>query len=138
MKLVLRDARVEVNGVNISDHIQEVSVESEFDEVEQTAMGATFKEQNQGLGDATITCQAYSDYAAGALDSVMWPIFSAGTAVVVKVRPTSGAISTSNPEYSMTAKLFSFNPIAGSVGESAMTPLTFRNATQAGLQRATS
>lgn len=136
-KTVLRDARVEVNGVVISDHVSSVTIETSRDEVDVTAFGATNKEILAGLGDATITCEVFADYAAGALDSVMFPLSTGTTPFTVKVRPTSAAISTSNPEYTMSALLFTYNPIDGAVGEAATTSLTFRNASQAGLTRAT-
>jgi hypothetical protein len=38
----------------------------------------------------------------------------------------------------MTARLFSYSPIAGAVGDASTTSLTFRNAGTAGLVRGTS
>ena len=135
-KIVLRDARVEVNGVNISDHVSEVSIETSRDEVDVTAFGATNKEILTGLGDATITCTVFQDFAAASIDATLWPLSSTTTPFTVKVRPTTGAISATNPEYSMSALMFSYAPIAGSVGEASTTEVEFRNATQAGLTRA--
>jgi hypothetical protein len=54
----------------------------------------------------------------------------------VTVKPTSAATSSTNPEYSMNALLFTYNPISGAVGEASTTELVFRNAAQAGLVRA--
>lgn len=135
-KIVLRDARVEVNGVNLSDHVSEVSIETSRDEVDVTAFGANNKEMLAGLGDATITMTVFQDFAAASVDATLWPLSSTTTPFTVKVRPTTNAISATNPEYSMSALMFSYSPIAGSVGEASSTEVEFRNATQAGLTRA--
>lgn len=135
--LVLKDASVVVNSVNISDHCSEVQIETERDEVDFTAMGATNKVTKAGLGDATITCTVFSDYAAGSIDATMFPLSTSDTPFTVVVKPTSAAVSTSNPSYTMSALLFNYSPISGSIGDAASTDLTFRNAAQAGLTRAT-
>jgi hypothetical protein len=134
---VFKNARIEVSGNVISDHISEVSIETERDEQDATAFGANNKVVVAGLGDATITMTAFNDYAAGALDSILFPLSTSNSPFTVKVRPDAGAISTSNPEYTMTALMLSYSPIAGTVGEVASTELSFRNASQAGLTRAT-
>jgi hypothetical protein len=54
-KFVLTNASVSVNGVDLSDHVQSVTVETTRDDVEVTAMGATYKSYLGGLGDANIT-----------------------------------------------------------------------------------
>jgi hypothetical protein len=135
--LVLKDASVVVNSVNISSWISEVSIETERDEVDFTAMGAVNKVTKAGLGDATITMTAFSDYAAAAIDATMWPLSTSDTPFTVTVKPTSAATSATNPAYSMSALLFNYTPISGSIGDAASTPLSFRNAAQAGLTRAT-
>lgn len=134
-KIALRDARVEVNGVNISDHVSEVTIETTRDEVDVTAFGAVNKEILAGLGDATITCQVFQDFAAAAIDATLWPLQSTTTPFTVKVRPTSGAVSATNPSYEMSALMFSYSPIAGKVGDASATEVQFRNATQSGLTR---
>ncbi len=137
-KFTLRDARIEVNGSVVSDHANEVSIETSRDEQDFTSFGAVNKEIQPGLGDATITATFFQDFAAGSIDSLLWPLSTSVTPFVVKVRPTSAAISATNPEYSMSCHLLGYNPISGGVGAPAATPVTFRNALQAGLARATS
>lgn len=136
-KHVLRDARVEVNAVVISDHVSSVTINISSDEVETTAMGATQKEFTKGLGDGSMEFEVFQDYAAGSIDSQLFPLATADTAVVVKVRATSGAISTSNPEYVMTGKLYEYSPMSGSVADANTTTVTFRNAATSGIVRNT-
>jgi hypothetical protein len=134
-KFVLKTPVVTINAVDLSDHISEVTIETTRDEVDVTAFGAANKETLAGLGDATITMQAFQDFAAGEIDATLWPLSTSDTPFTVAVKPTNAAISATNPEYQMSALLFSYSPIAGGVGEASTTEITFRNASQVGLVR---
>lgn len=137
-KEVLLDAYVEVNGVDLSDHFSEITVEDTADEVDLSAFGAGYREFGVGLKDATITGTAFQDFDASKVDATLQPLYASGSTFLVKVRKskTLGASGT-NPVYSMVSKLYSFSPIAGGVGDASTTPITFRNAGTAGLTRGT-
>jgi len=138
-KFVLTDAYVAVNGTAISDHLSSVTVETSADEVEFTSFGTSgFREFGAGLKDATVTADAFQDFAASNLDSILYPLYSTGGTFALEVRPTSSAASSTNPKYTMTARLFSYSPIAGAVGDASTMAITFRNAGTAGLVRGTS
>lgn len=130
-----RDAFVSVNGVDLSDHFSEITIETSRAENEITAFGAVNVVTVAGLGDATITGTVYQDFAAGEIDATLWPLSSSDTPFTVAVRATTGAISATNPEYQMSSLLFEYSPISGSVGSPLQSPVTFRNASQAGLVR---
>lgn len=137
-KIVLKDAYVEVDGVDLSDHSNHITIESSADEVDLTSFGATAKETGLGIPDATINATFFQDFASGSVDATLWPIHQAGSAVPVVVKPTSGAVSATNPSYTMTAIIPSYNPLDGDVGAASTTQVAFRNASQTGLVRATS
>lgn len=132
-KVVLTDARVTVNGVNLSDHCSSVTVETSKDEVDVTSMGATFKQLLAGIGDATVTLSVFQDFAAGSVHATIQPLFAAGSTFPVTVRPTSAAESATNPTFTMTGIILTYNPIAGSVGDASTTDITIRNAGQTGV-----
>lgn len=132
-KVVLTDARVTVNGVNLSDHVSSVTVETSKDEVDVTAMGAAFKQLLAGLGDATITLSVFQDFAGGSVHSTVWPLYQAGSQFPVTVRPTSAAESATNPTLTMTGVILTYSPLAGSVGDASTTDITIRNAAQTGI-----
>lgn len=136
-KHALKDARVEVNGTNLSDHVRSVTITTERPEVDVTAMGAVNQEIVAGIGDATIEVEFYNDYAAASIDATLQPLSVSNTPFSVKVRPTTAAISPTNPSYEMTALLLSYSPIAGSVGDANTTTCSFRNASQTGIARVT-
>jgi hypothetical protein len=137
-KFVLKDAYVAINGTAISDHCSSVTVESTFDEVDFTAFGASnYREFGQGMGDATITLTCFQDFASGSVDAIFWPLSQSGGTFGIEVRPTSAAASSTNPKYTMTGRLFEFNPLAGDVGDASTTDVPIRNAGTAGLVRGT-
>jgi hypothetical protein len=134
-KYIIDDPVVTIDGDDHSDHFSSVTIEAEFERVSVTAFGADFNEYLSGLGEATITLEAYQDHATNELDQNMWPIFINKNAVEVTVKPTSAAVSSQNPEYSMTGVLTTYAPIAGAKGEASTTTLTFANASQTGITR---
>lgn len=134
---VISNPVVTINAVDLSDHISSVTISTEREEVDVTAFGATSKTTLAGLGDATMEMEAFQDFAAGEVDATLWPLSSTTTPFTVSVKHTSAATSATNPLYSMSALLFSYSPMDGSMGEASTTTLTFRNAAQAGLTRAT-
>lgn len=138
-KQVLRDVRVEVNAVNLSDHVRSVTIESSRDEVDMTAMGASYRDIAAGLADATVTVTFYQDFAAASVHQTLQALFNApDTPFSLKLRPTTAAISPTNPEFQLTARLLTYNPIAGAVGEASTFDAQFRNAGTGGIVVATS
>jgi len=136
-KFVLKNAVVTINSVDLSDHISSVTVETTFDDVDVTSFGDTYKEILQGMGDATITCDFFQDFASGKVDATLNGLATNGTTFPVTVKPTNAATSTTNPQYNMTGVLLTYNPIAGAVGAASTTSVTIRNASQSGLTRQT-
>jgi hypothetical protein len=137
-KLVLRDADISVGGVDLSDHASSVTIETTIDEVESTSFGDTHKQVNQGMADGSITVNFHQDFAAASVDATLWPLAQPGAApVVIIVKPTSAAVGTTNPKYTMTGLPFNYSPLAGSVGELSQTEVTFRNVSSSGITRAT-
>jgi hypothetical protein len=137
-KFVLAHPKLDVNGTNLEDHASSLEITTEFDEVELTSFCSNYREFGQGLGDATWTVDFFQDFASGEVDAVLWPLSQSGGTFLLKASSGSAAVSATNPMYSMTARLFSYAPIAGAVGEASTTSVTFRNAGTAGLTRATS
>lgn len=131
------NGKVIVNGVDLSDHATSVTVETSRDEVDVTAMGAANKVVTPGLGDATITVTFLQDFAAGSVDATLSSMASSTTPVTIEVRSVNAARSTTNPAYTLSALMYGYSPLSGSVGDAATIDVSFRNAAQVGLQRLT-
>ena len=136
-KVVLVDASVVINSVDLSDHVQKVTIDSKKDTVEVTSMGDSSKEYLLGLGDATVAVDFFQDFAAGKVDATLYPLHSNSSVFPIIVKPTSAAVSATNPSYSGTFILPEYVPLDGAVGAASMMSVTFQNASQAGIVRAT-
>lgn len=134
-KYVLRNAQVVVNAVDLSDHVSAVNIESTRPEVDVTSMGAQAMETILGIPDASITVSFFQDHAAGEVDATLSPLSTTDTPFTVAVRPTTSAISATNPEWQMTSLMPNYHPINGDVGSASSTEVVFRNASQVGLVR---
>lgn len=135
-KIVLRDASITVNGVDLSNHASKVTIVTEFDDVDFTSFGATLKEHGKGLGDGHIDVDFYQDFAAASVNATLWPISQASTTVPVVVKPTSAAASSTNPSYTMQGLLMNYSPLDGSVGDASATSVTFQNGSPTGIVQA--
>jgi hypothetical protein len=133
-KFVLRDAYILINGTAYSDHASSAVIEDKADEIDVSSFGpAGYREIAQGMRDCTITVEFFADFNAGAINSVLQPLYSSGSTFSVEVRPTSGSRSPTNPAAVITARLYNYAGFTGKVGEAAVTEAIFRNGSTAGL-----
>lgn len=129
----LTDAFISVNGVTLSDHGNNVTVEDSREQVDFTAFGATCKVYGKGLGDGKITVGFFQDFAAGEVHATLQPLIGSTTPVTVEVRATSAGRSATNPGIVMSALLFTYGPLAGAIGEASQMTAEFQNASAAGI-----
>lgn len=137
-KFVLVDASVTINSVDLSNHVQKVTVDMKKDTVDVTSMGATAKTYLLGLGDATIAVDFFQDFAASSVDATLYPLFNASSVFPIVVKPTSAGPSATNPTYSGTFILPEYTALDGQVGAASVMSVTFQNAVQTGIVRGTS
>lgn len=129
-KVVLTNASITINSVDLSDHANNVELTYEVDSVEVTAFGDQGHKFTGGLQNVSLTVDFQQDYAATEVEATIYPLVGTTTTVVIK--PDSGAVSATNPSYTITgAFLASHTPVAGAVGELSMTSLTFTGGTLA-------
>lgn len=112
---VFSDATFVINSVDLSDHVDSVKLEAKADALERTAMGMTEHQFAQGLQDWSVEVTIFQDYAAGSVDPTLFALLTAG-AVPFTMKPDSGDISTSNPEYQGNVVFEGYEPITGGVG----------------------
>lgn len=122
-ELTLTDAYLSVASNDVSSWVTSITISQSGNIQENTAMGATFITRIGGLQDWSVSVEFNQDYAASNLDSILSPLVN--TSVALVIRPTSGAVSTSNPEWTGNAFLESYEPIAGAVGDVATAPVNF-------------
>ena len=116
-KFVATDYKVTINGGTVSSSLASVELPIEIDEQETTSFGSEWRTRIAGLKSGSITLEFHQDFAAGALDSILWPLL--GTNATVVVIPTSGTVTSSNPSYTGTFLVTQYTPYASTVGDLA-------------------
>ena len=132
---VLYDAYLSVAGVDLSDHVRSVTVDAGQNMADDTAMGDAFVSNSAGLATWSVSAEFLQDYASSKVDATLEPLLGIGNTAALVVKPTSSSVSATNPSYSGTGILESYNPIGGSVGDQSMASATFQSASA--LTRAT-
>ena len=123
-KLVLTNAVVKINGTDYSTNVNQVEIAVTADEVDTTSFSATgWRTVTGGLKSGSVTLSFHNDYAAGALDSTLWPLLN--TAATVVVLPNGTAASSSNPSYTFEALVNNLTPVSGAVGDLATQNVTW-------------
>lgn len=122
-RIVLTDSKVTINGVNLSDHINSVSLSVSTDVIETTAFSSTAaKTRVAGLQDNSVTLEFHQDFAASNVEATIYPLLGSTTTIVVS--PTS-TVSATSPSYSFTALVSEWTPLNGGVGELATASVTW-------------
>ena len=122
-KIVLTDAKVTINSVNLSDHIASVTLDTKTDVVETTAFSNSAKTRVAGLQDHSVTLEFHQDYAASNVEATIYPLLGQATTVVVQ--PISTAVTTSNPTYTFSAVVVEWQPLKGTIGSLATASVTW-------------
>lgn len=133
-QIVLTDVSVSINSVELNTLSTSVTINYEKEAIEVTAFGDSSRKFTGGLANVTCDVELNQDFAATKTEATVYPLVGTTTTLVFK--PTSGAVSATNPSYTIAgAYLSSHTPINGAVGELATTSLSFQGGT---LTKATS
>lgn len=121
------------NGTDISQYVQNITVEDSREEVDVTGMGETYREFIPGLGDASVSLTVLQDQASGGPDATLYPSYVNQTAGTLKFKANSSGTIV----YTLVARIFSWPPVAAGVGDANTMDVSLRNAGTAGLTRGT-
>jgi len=123
-RLVLTNAYISVGGVDLSDLVASVTLNSTFDVVETTAFSSTAaKTRVAGLADNSISLEFHQDYATGEVEQTIYPLLGTSAAVIVK--PNGATTGAFNPSYTCNAIISEWTPLNGAVGELATASVTW-------------
>jgi hypothetical protein len=126
-RIVLTDAFVTINGVNLSDHIASITISESTDVIETSAFSTSAtKTRLGGLKDNSVTLEFHQDFAAANVEATIngSPTLI-GTTTQIVVRPTSAGIGAANPSYTFSALCSEWTPLNGAVGELATVSVTW-------------
>jgi hypothetical protein len=122
-KFAATDYLVTINGGTVSTNLNSVELAQEADDIETTAFGQSFRTRIGGLKSGTVTLNFMQDFGSGAIDETLNVLL--GTIATVVIRPTSAAVSATNPNYEFTALCTQYSPFASSVGDLATLSITW-------------
>jgi predicted secreted protein len=118
-KFVIQDPVVTLAGGTVSANVAQATIALEADDVETTNFaGGGWRERIGGLKSGTVSLDFHQDYAAGAVDSVVYPLLGGTAAVTIRPGGTA-AIGTANPQYELVALVTEYSPVEGAVGDLA-------------------
>lgn len=123
-EMVLTNAKVSINSVDLSDHVREVRLSYSAEIQDKTAMGDTSRERIGGLLDWSAQVTFNQDYAANKVDATLFPIV--GTSVAISILPVNAAAGATNPNYNGYGVIADYQPIGGAVGDMHIAPVTIQ------------
>ena len=122
-KFYAQDYKVTLGTAVISSSIASVTLDLTTDEIETTSFGSSFRTRLGGLRDGSVSLDFHQDFGAGAVDALLFPLM--GGTVSVRIAPTSGTVTATNPEYRFVALCTQYQPFANSVGDLASLSVTW-------------
>jgi hypothetical protein len=115
---------VKINSVDLSDHVTQVTLNRNFDELEVTAMGDTSHKFVKGLEASSVTISFLNDTAtASVLQTLQAAWGTTVTAVLLQDKNT--AVSATNPLYTFSILVNKTTDINGATGDIATQDITF-------------
>jgi hypothetical protein len=121
---VATDFSVSINGSTaLASYLTQVELKASANDITTTSFGSTWVTRVAGLKEGTVTLQFNQDYAASTVDATLWPLLGSTATVVIK--PTSSAVSSSNPTYTAVALVTDLTPVSGQIGDLATFSVTW-------------
>jgi len=115
---------IKVATVDLSDHVQSVTLNRQFDELSVVAMGDTSAKAVKGLETSSITIDFLNDTATASVLPTLQAAFGT-TVTVVLLQDKSAAVSATNPLYTMSCLVNNLTDINGAVGDISMQSVTW-------------
>jgi hypothetical protein len=104
---------------DITDQVTAVTVNFVVEALEDTAFGSTARTNTGGLQNNSASITLYASYAASESYAVLSALV--GTKCFIRVKPTSAALSATNPGFELTNTFLSALPVVNSnLGELAV------------------
>lgn len=122
-KFAATDFDITIGGTDFSDSLAALTLDVSREQLEITAFGDSARRYVGGLQDSSVTLSFHQDFASGSVDSTIWGNLGGTVAIVVK--PTSGAVSATNPSYSFNALVVQSTPFSSNVGDLATMDVTW-------------
>ena len=114
-KFVMKNATVTVNGVDLSDHVAEFTVEMRQPEVDSSALGTGYRTFVSAIREGTVTLTLHQDFASSNVNTTITPLLGSYATVVA-----SGTFGGSITSGTAVCYVNSITPIGGALGDLAV------------------
>ena len=115
---------VKVNNVDLSDHVNNVTLNRQFDQLETTAMGDSGHRYIKGLEASSLTLDFLNDTAPASVLATLQAAWGTNVTVVL-IQNKGTAVSATNPLYTMTCLVNNTTDINGATGDLATQSVTW-------------
>ena len=122
-KFAATDFDITIGGTDFSDSLAAVTLDISREQLEITAFGDSARRYIGGLQDSSVTLSFHQDFASGSVDETIFSNLGGTVAIVIK--PTSSAVSSSNPSYTFNALVVQSVPFSSNVGDLATMDVTW-------------
>lgn len=121
---VATDFSVSINGSTaLASYLTQVELKTSANDITTTTFGSSWVTRVAGLKEGSLTLNFNQDYAATTVDATLWPLLGSNATVVIK--PTSSAVSSSNPAYTAICLVTDLTPVSGQIGDLATFSVTW-------------
>ena len=115
-------------GVSLTDQCTAATLTVRYDSLESTAFGDTDRFYSKGLGNHELTLSLYMSYATSETYATLSALV--GTQCYVRVQPTSGADSVTNPGFVLQGTFLAELPVLNAtLGELSTIDVVFTGGT---------
>lgn len=118
-QIVFNDAFHSVNGTNLSAYTKGGTLDISRAMLDDTVMGDTAQSNAAGIQQWNLSVDYVQDFAAGGPHQTIFALDGAAAFTVI-VQPVNGTESTTDPKFTGSAVLQSYNPWSGRHGELQM------------------
>lgn len=124
-KFITTDYSVTLNDVDFSSSIAAVTLEETVETQETTSFGVAggARTRISGLKDSSLSIDFHQDFGASSIDATFHDLL--GSAIPFEIKPTSDAVSATNPAYSGTCIVTTYSPFSNAIGELATLSVTW-------------
>lgn len=129
-KSVYTDISVTINSVDLSDHVQSITLDTAVSEVDITCMGDTWDQSTAGRKKVSGSVTFYQDFDASSVHATLSALI--GSTTTIAVLPTSAVVGATNPSFTISnALVTAYGNVSGTYGDAAMVTLSFSGGTLA-------
>lgn len=136
--MILKDVSIVANAVDLSSSLRGLVFGEEVEQQAAEAHGDNWRWFEAGLRSGQVTAQFWQDFTSGGVDETLSGLLADTDGFVVVIKPTSAAVSGTNPSFTATMNLASYERFTGEIGDRALATAEFALAASTGFVRAES